>query len=93
MADSPVPENPVPAVPDSCQLCPNRKRSAAEGKWAAYIFALLVSGFLAYQCISHDRKGDDVPPLTWMFCLVSIGTALGVQIDPASFTDWIKGSS
>jgi hypothetical protein len=71
-------ETPCPAE------CPNRKRDTRSGKIAAYVFALLCSGFLGFTCLSHERRGQEVPVTTWMPCLLLIGTALGVQIDPSS---------
>lgn len=63
--------------------CPNRKpdNNVQRGKWGAYLFALVVSAFLGYQCLASDRKGQDIPVLVWMPSLILIGGALGVQID------------
>jgi hypothetical protein len=80
-------------MPDetSCPIaCPNRKQNAVQGKVAAYGFALLCSCFLAFNCLSHERKGEEVPATTWMPCLLLIGTALGVNIDPSDLLSWLK---
>ncbi|HEY9621557.1 MAG TPA: hypothetical protein V6C78_14440 [Crinalium sp.] len=65
--------------------CPNRKPvDPTPGKAAAYVFALLVSIFLAFQCVSYERRNEETPVLIWMPCLLLIGTALGINIDPSA---------
>ena len=74
-----------------CPLdCPNRQREAKNGKAAAYAFALIASIFLGWQGWSSDRQSKELSPIVWMPCLLLIGTALGVQIDPASFSTFLK---
>ncbi|MBD2076281.1 hypothetical protein H6F86_20840 [Phormidium sp. FACHB-592] len=55
------------------------KREA--GKLGSYLFALIVSLFLGYQCLVADKNNREVPPLTFLSCFTLIGTALGVTID------------
>lgn len=82
----------MPEQPPECPLdCPNRQRENAQsGKAAAYVFALIASLFLSWQCVSSDRQGKEVPVLVWMPCLLLIGGALGVQIDAASLSQFLK---
>jgi len=54
------------------------------------VFALIASLFLGWQCVSNDRQGKEVPVLVWMPCLLLIGGALGVQIDPSSLSGLLK---
>ena len=58
------------------------KREA--GKLSSYLFALIVSLFLGWQCLQADKNGREVPPLTFLSCFTLIGTALGVTIDAAA---------
>jgi len=53
---------------------------ADRGRIRAYVFALIVSVFLGYQCHTADRRGESVDPIVWMPCLLLIGTAVGVSI-------------
>jgi len=82
----------VSELPPECPLhCPNRKQAdASSGKATAYVFALIASLFLGWQCVSSDRQGKEVPVLVWMPCLLLIGGALGVQIDPSSLSGLLK---
>lgn len=80
-----------PQESNDCPItCPNRKRDSRAGKIASYLFALAVSGFLAFSCVSFDRRGESVPVVIWMPCLVLIGTALGVNIDSATIGSMFK---
>jgi hypothetical protein len=78
----------MPESPDSpCPIdCPNRRtnRDTASGKVAAYVFALICSGFLAYQAKAYESKDKELPLIIWMPCMVAIGTALGVNVQPES---------
>ncbi len=67
--------------------CPNRKPDVQTGKATAYVFALIASVFLAFQCVSYERRGEPTPPQIWMPTLLLIGTALGVQIDPGAIAN------
>jgi len=58
------------------------KREA--GKLSSYLFALIVSLFLGWQCLQADKNSREVPPLTFLSCFTLIGTALGVTIDAAA---------
>lgn len=57
------------------------KNQESAGKLTALIFSLIVAVFLGWQCYSHDKRGEAVPVLTWLPCLVFIGNGLGVAID------------
>jgi hypothetical protein len=77
--------------PTPCPVdCPNRLRNATQGKLAAYVFALICAGFLAFQCLSADRRDEEVSPMVWMPLLLLTGMGLGVQIDPSDLLKWMK---
>lgn len=73
---------------DCPEDCPNRKpdeaTATARGKFASYFFALIVTGFLSFQCLSYERRDEPVPVLLWMPALLLIGGALGVNIEPGA---------
>lgn len=72
--------------------CPNRANPTAinRGKVASYLFALIASLFLAHQCLLAEKQNREISPIVWMPTLILIGTALGVNIDPASVATLIK---
>ncbi len=87
------PEANEPTEIDCPANCPNRQRetvASAQVKLGSYLFALLASLFLGYQVVAADRREEPLSPFVWMPCLMLIGTALGVQIDPAQLADLIS---
>ncbi|WP_416671552.1 hypothetical protein [Egbenema bharatensis] len=69
---------------------PSHSGAVHQGKVAAYAFSLLCAVFLAFQCVSYERKGREVPATVWMPVLVLCGVGLGVQIDPKNLVGWLK---
>ncbi|CAA9422182.1 hypothetical protein AVDCRST_MAG94-7069 [uncultured Leptolyngbya sp.] len=66
------------------------KREA--GKLGSYLFALIVSLFLGYQCVAADKNNREVPALTFLSCFTLIGTALGVTVDPGAIGQFFVSS-
>lgn len=60
------------------------------GKIAAYVFSLLCTLFLAFQCVSYERKDRELPVTVWMPTLLLIGMGLGVQVDPKDLGGFLK---
>ncbi|WP_143467738.1 hypothetical protein [Leptolyngbya ohadii] len=69
-----------PELPEKSAKTQPDTRSVKVGSWA---FALICSLFLAYQCWSHERRGETVSAIVWMPCILFIGTAFGVNIEPS----------
>lgn len=60
-----------------------------QGKAISYAFALICSIFLAYQCYSSERRNEQISVTTWMPCLLLIGAALGVNINPSDLVGFL----
>lgn len=58
-----------------------QRKAEHVGKQTSLVFALICSLFLGYQCWSYDKRGEQIPVLTWLPTLCLIGGGLGVSID------------
>ncbi len=76
--------NNEPLQPEAAPLSPPVAVKREAGKLSSYLFALIVSLFLGYQCVVADKNNREVPALTFLSCFTLIGTALGVTVDPGA---------
>lgn len=77
-------------MPEPNEIEPQPPPERERGKWGAYAFALVLSLFLGYQCVSAERRGAEVSPVVWMPTLLLIGAALGVEVDPEFIGKFFK---